>query len=98
MRSLMDKRTGQATADVRRKLQSQLARLLRSEKGIQNSELEAWSVPRLLAHYEADAESLDTLQLLWPIQKSDYDGLFSAEEGTDRPSSRVEAETRANDG
>ena len=78
LQGLLDKRK---SAQVRTVLWSEFARLLRSEKGIQNTELEQWSLPRLLAHYEAEeVESSDMLQLVGPIQKSDYDGLFSAEE------------------
>ena len=74
MEGLLKKRESQATSEVRAVLRSEFARLLQLENGIQNSELEDWTLPRLLAHYEAEAESSDMLQLVWPIQKSDYDG------------------------
>jgi hypothetical protein len=74
---LFSANTGAATKDLRKKLQLILANELRSQKGFQDSELEKWSVPRLLANYES-TEKIDSAvkQLLWPIQKSDYDDYF----------------------
>ena len=55
------------------------------KKGFQDSELEKWSVPRLLANYES-TEEIDSAvkQLLWPIQKSDYDDYFKQYNHVDR--------------
>jgi hypothetical protein len=54
--SLYSKNTGAATKDLRKELQKMLANELRSQKGFQDSELEKWSVPRLLANYESTEE------------------------------------------
>jgi hypothetical protein len=62
---------------LKKKLQSILADELRSERGFQDSELEKWSVPRLLANYvSTEGFDAEVKQLLWPIQKSDYDNHF----------------------
>ena len=75
--SLYDEGTGKDTLTLKKELKLVLAARLRSEKDFQDTELENWSVPRLLAHYQS-AEEIDTKvkQLVWPIQKSDYDNHF----------------------
>jgi hypothetical protein len=56
LKLLLSANTGAATKDLRKKLQSILANQLRLENGFQDSELEKWSVPRLLANYESTEE------------------------------------------
>jgi hypothetical protein len=71
--------TSAATSKLRTKLQSRLATKLRNTKFFQDTGLEAWSVPRLLANVLSTDVPKDPMkQLLWPIQKSDYDAFWSS--------------------
>lgn len=79
LRGLIKARKAASTTQLRSRLKPLLAKAL-WDKGMQDSNLEGKSVPMLIQILESTEAKLmsDTSQLLWPVQKQDFDDYFKA--------------------